>query len=89
MKNISQVQCNTCKNCAFCCYKLLIEYSLYSDAYQRLKMAYTYLICLPTTQVACEQSFSTLKYIKNKLRSKLSNENIEAHMLMSVKKNFG
>jgi hypothetical protein len=41
---------------------------------------------LPIAQVACEQYFSTLKYMKNWLRNKLTNENTEAFMLMSVEK---
>jgi hypothetical protein len=44
-------------------------------------------LCLPVTQVACERSFSTLKYIiKNRLRIKLNNENTETFMLMSAEK---
>lgn len=38
------------------------------------------------TQVACERSFSTLNFIKNKVRSKLTNANTEAFILMSVEK---
>jgi hypothetical protein len=66
--------------------KVLIKYNLYSNAHQVLTVAYKYLLCLPVTQVACERSFSTLKYIINRLRSKLTNENTEAFMLMSVEK---
>ncbi|XP_050065875.1 uncharacterized protein LOC126554927 [Aphis gossypii] len=35
---------------------------------------------------SCERSFSTLKFIKNRLRNTLTNENLEAFMLMSVEK---
>lgn len=38
------------------------------------------------TQVACERSFFTLKYIKNRLQSKLNNENTEAFKIMAVEK---
>lgn len=51
-----------------------------------LKIAYQYLLCLPATQVACERSFSTLNFIKNKIQNKLTNENTEAFMFMLVEK---
>ncbi|KAL4089590.1 hypothetical protein QTP88_024603 [Uroleucon formosanum] len=78
--------CKTCKNCACCCLKLLVKYNLYSNAYTNLSLAYNYLLTLPVTQVACERSFSTLKFIKNRLRNTLTNEHLEAFMLMSVEK---
>jgi hypothetical protein len=60
-EKISQVMCNSCRNCTLCCCKLLIKYNLYSYAYQVLTVAYKYLLCLLVTQVAFEPSFSTLK----------------------------
>lgn len=79
-------KCKSCKNCAVCCYKVLIKYNLYSEAYKTLTLAYKYLLTLPTTQVACERSFSTLKFIKNRLRNTLSDVNLEAFMLMAVER---
>jgi len=78
--------CKTCKNCACCCLKLLVKYNLYGNAYTNLSLAYNYLLTLPVTRVACERSFSTLKFIKNRLRNTLTNEHLEAFMLMSVEK---
>lgn len=49
-------------------------------------LAYQFLLTLPVTQVACERSFSTLKYIKNRLRSTMSNEHLENFMLMAIEK---
>lgn len=86
IEKTSQVKCKSCRDCVMCCYKLLIRYNLYSNAYQMLTISYKYLLCLPVVKVACERSFSTLKYIKIRLRSKLGNENTEAIMLMSVDK---
>jgi hypothetical protein len=43
-------------------------------------------LCPPVTQVACDRSFSSLKYIINRLKSKLTNEYTETFMLMSVEK---
>jgi len=59
--------CKTCKNCACCCSKLLVKYNLYSNAYTNLSLAYNYFLTLPVTQVACERSFSTLKFIKKSI----------------------
>lgn len=63
-----------------------MKYNLFSNAYVVLTIAYKYSLCLSMTQVACERSFSTLNFIKNGVRSKLTNENTEEFMLMSVGK---
>jgi hypothetical protein len=65
--------------------KVLIKYNLYNNFHQVLTVAFKYL-CLPVTLVACERSFSILMYIINRLRSKLTNENTEVFMLLSVEK---
>ncbi|XP_025194264.1 uncharacterized protein LOC112593893 [Melanaphis sacchari] len=78
--------CKSCQNCPLCCYKALIKYSLFSNTYPTLMLAYQFLLTLPVTQVACERSFSTLKYIKNRLRSTMSNEHLENFMLMAIEK---
>jgi len=81
--------CNsTCKNCAICCYRLLVKYNLFSNAYSLLTLAYKYLLTLPVTQVSCERSFSSLKYIKNRLRNSMTNEHLEEFMLMSIEKSI-
>lgn len=52
--NIFKKSCNEkklCKNCAVCCFNVLMKYKLYSDAYQQLTLAYKYLLTLPSTQV--------------------------------------
>lgn len=50
--------CATCKNCAVCCYLLLSQYNLLTDAYHIIGMGYKFL-------VASERTFSTLKFVKN------------------------
>jgi hypothetical protein len=57
---ISKFMCNSCRNYTLCCYKLLINYNLYSNAYQVLTVAYKPLLCIPVTQVTCERYLSTL-----------------------------
>lgn len=77
--------CNkSCKNCVVCCYNVLIKYNLFSNAYPTLTIAYQYILTLPVTQVACERSFSTLKYLKNRLRNVMTNEHLESFMLMAI-----
>lgn len=78
--------CSTCKNCAVCCYQLLRRYNLLTDAYHVIGLGYKFLLTLSVTQVACERSFSTLKFIKNRLRSTMSNDHLEAFMLMATEK---
>lgn len=77
--------CNkSCKNCVICCYNVLVKYNLFANAYQTLTIAYQYILTLPVTQVACERSFSTLKYLKNRLRNSMTNEHLESFMLMAI-----
>ena len=59
-----------------------------SDAYHLLGLAYKYLLTLSLTQVACERTFSTLKFIKSRLRSSLSANKLEAFMLMATEKDI-
>src|SRR4029434_6479054 len=54
--------------------------------YHVIGLAYKFLLTLSITQVACERSFSTLKFVKNRLRSSLSQDNLEAFMLMCIEK---
>lgn len=68
------------------CYNALIKYNLYSNAYPTLAIAYQYLLTLPVTQVACERSFFTLKYLKNRLRNSMITEHLESFMLMAIEK---
>lgn len=74
----------SCRNCVICCYNVLIKYNLFTNAYPTLTIAYQYILTLPVTQVACERSFSTLKYLKNRLRNAMTNEHLESFMLMAI-----
>src|SRR4029434_8211849 len=78
--------CSSCKKCAICVQLILSQYNLLTDAYHVIGLAYKFLLTLPITQVACERSFSTLKFVKNRLRSSLSQDNFEAFMLMCIEK---
>ena len=87
MKIVSKA-CASCKNCPLCCYQILLRFNLLTDAYPLLSLSYKYLLTLSVTQVACERSFSTLKFIKSRLRSSLSAGKLEAFMLMSTEKDI-
>lgn len=78
--------CSSCKNCTICCYRILRRYNLLTDAYHVIGLAYKYLLTLSITQVACERSFSTLKFIRNRLRSTATQEHLDSFMLMAVEK---
>jgi len=67
-------------------YLILSQYNPLTDAYHVIALAYTFLLTMSITQVACERSFSTFKFVKNRLRSKLSQDNLEAFMLMCTEK---
>ena len=67
----------TCQNCVICCYAAILKYNLFQGAYSTLALAYQYLLSLPISQVHCERSFSILKFIKNRLRSTLSDNRLE------------
>nr|XP_054590119.1 52 kDa repressor of the inhibitor of the protein kinase-like [Nothobranchius furzeri] len=80
--------CKSCKDCPLCCYQILRRFNLLSDAYHLLGLAYKYLLTLSLTQVACERTFSTLKFIKSRLRSSLSANRLEMFMLMATEKDI-
>ena len=78
----------SCKDCAVCCYQILWRYNLLTDTYHVISQGYKFLPTLSVTQVACERSFSVLKYVKSRLRSTLSQEHLEAFMLMATEKDI-
>ena len=55
-----------------------------TNTFKYLGLAYRYLLTLSVTQVACERSFSALKFIKTHVRSRLRQDNLEGLMLMKV-----
>ena len=74
----------SCKRCLLCCYKILYRYCLNSSVYSNLFLAYEYLLTLSFSQVSCERVFSKLKIVKTRLRSSLTNDKLEAFLMMSV-----
>ena len=80
-RNIVTTSCSSCRNCPLCCYQVLRRFNMLADTYHLLGLAYTYL---SLTQVACERTFSTLKFIKNRLRSSQSANKLEMFMMMAT-----
>lgn len=56
--------CSSYKNCVICVHLILSQYNLLTDAYHVIGLAYRLLFTLSITQVTCERSFSTVKFIK-------------------------
>ena len=81
-----QTKCSSCRNCPICCYNILSHYNLLSHSYHTIGQAYKFMLTLSVTQVACERTFSTLKFVKNRLRSSMSQDRLEAFLLMSTQK---
>lgn len=79
------VKCNSCFKCAF---DVIKEYNMYSRVYTELFKVYKYLLTLPATQVSCERSFSKLKYIKTRLRSRLTDEHLQSLFLMNCERDI-
>ncbi|XP_031353775.1 uncharacterized protein LOC116178426 [Photinus pyralis] len=76
-------KCNTCIKCAF---DVIVEYNMYSLQYTELYKVYKYLLTIPLTQVTCERVFSKLKLLKTRLRATMSNETLEAFILMHTER---
>lgn len=75
-----------CRECPACCFAVLHKYRLYSGSYKNLYLAYKYILTPSVTQVSCKRSFSTLKYVFNRLRATLTQEHLEAFMMMCCEK---
>ena len=71
-----------CKNCPLCVFLLLNEYNMLTNTFRYAGNTYRFLLTLSVTQVACERSFSSLKIVKSRIRSSLTQLHLEAFMLM-------
>jgi hypothetical protein len=74
------------KCCVVCCFSILMNYNLYTNAYPALYLSYKLLLTFSVTQVGCERSFSKLKYVKNYLRNSITQDHLESFILMNVEK---
>ena len=81
-------ECKRCKNCLVCCFKVLYEYNLYSEAYKNVYKMIKIVLTLSVTQVQCERTFNILKYIKNHLRNRLTDDHVDALHIMNGNKDL-
>ena len=73
-----------CSNCLGCILNLLYGYRFYCRSYNKLYKCLRIALTLPCTVVACERVFSKLRFIKDRLRSLLGQELLEALLICSV-----
>jgi len=66
----------------------MYQLNMHSPAYCNLYAAVEFVLTLSVTQVNCERAFSKLKIIKNRLRSFLNQDHLEAFMLMSIERDI-
>ena len=59
---------------------------MYCKSYPLVYQAYKVIFTLSVTQVACERTFSKLKYVKNCLRSQLSEDRLNSLLLMCIER---
>ena len=85
---LTNKSCKSCKDCAICVYHVLSKYNLMTASYHVIGLAYKFLLTLSFSQVSCERTFSTLKFVKNRLRTKLTQDHLEAFMLMCTEKDI-
>ena len=74
----------TCKNCLSCAFKLLSEYRLCAAAYENLYAAYKLIVTLSVTQCICERYLSKQWLLKTRLRTSLTQNNLELLMLIDI-----
>jgi Domain of unknown function (DUF4371)/hAT family C-terminal dimerisation region len=70
-----QEKCSSSEGCPLCVFLYIERYNSYCLAYKNLWLAYKYVLTISIGQVECERSFSKMKYIKNRLRNSLSEDN--------------
>jgi hypothetical protein len=75
-------------DCILSCLHVLVDYNMFSSAYQNLYVVYKTVLTLPMTQVCCERAFSQLKMIKSRLRNSLRQDNLEACMLLCLNRQW-
>jgi len=83
----SSNNCKTCNNCLRCAFNVLYNIVQQSGCFNNIYYAYKFVLTLPCTQVTCERTFSKLKNIKTKLRSTISQDTMEALLLMNIERN--
>jgi len=71
-----------------CCFTVLVNYNLYTNAYPVLYLCYKLLLSFSFKQVGYQLSFSKLKCTKNYLRNSITQDHLECFIPMNVEKKF-
>lgn len=79
---------NRCKSCITCAFLSVYTLVTHTSKYNALYTVYKVILSLAFPQVSCERSFSNIKTIKTRLRSTLSNEKLEAFMVMNLERSM-
>ena len=87
-KSIKSIGERSCLQKLSCAFRLLSQYQLCSTAYENLFLTYKCLVTLSVTQCSCQRSFSKLKLVKTRLRSSLTQENLETLMIIAIEKDL-
>ena len=84
-RSVNPVFCKgDCSSCLGCTLQKLITYRYHCSSYNTLYQCLRTALTLPCTVVSCERTFSKLRFIKNRLRSLLSQHHFEAVMICSA-----
>ena len=70
-------------SCIHSIYSYLISSGL-NKFYPMISIAYQLILTLPVTSCSCERSFSALKFVKNALRSTMSQSRLSDLMILAV-----
>lgn len=75
-----------CTQCPKCVFSVIYDYNMYTVSYTELYKAYKFILTIPLTQVSCERTFSTLKFLKTRLRSTINQDHLEALLIMEIER---
>lgn len=70
--------------CIYCLLEYINAESSRKEEYKNIREMLKFIAILPATQVKCERDFSTMKIIKNRLRSSLQDDSLENLMILSL-----
>jgi hypothetical protein len=71
------------KNCIQSMYQYMVNTGMLA-LYPNLGLAYKLILTLPVSSCSCERSFSALKFVKNSLRSTMSQDRLSDLMILAV-----
>jgi hypothetical protein len=67
-----------CEGCIRCAFMVLHLHNYHVNAFRNLYQVYRFVLTISSSQVQCERCFPKLKILKNRLRSNILEEHLEA-----------